>query len=120
MRAARMFRRAGGRPATAGSWLAMIAGVLLGAVAPAVASAVPSDHPITLQRGINLTGWFRFPASLNAIALRRWIDDDAIVALHRVGFGFVRLAVDPAILSVAGVPGRWLRRSAACSMSAWP
>lgn len=90
--------------------VAMLAAVLLGTVVPAGVShaAPPPNRPITLQRGINLTGWFRFPASLDVVALRRWIGDDAIATLHRIGFGFVRLAVDPAVLSAPGVPGAFV------------
>jgi endoglucanase len=65
--------------------------------------APPPDRIASLRHGIALTSWFRFPASTEPAALRNWISDDAIAALHRAGFGFVRLAVDPAVLSAPGV-----------------
>ncbi|MDR3535936.1 MAG: cellulase family glycosylhydrolase [Acetobacteraceae bacterium] len=88
--------------AMVGWWCAILLAVAL--LAGASHAAPPPDRIATLQRGINLTGWFRFPASLDPVALRHWIGDDAIAALHRTGFGFVRLAVDPAVLSAPGVP----------------
>jgi endoglucanase len=68
-------------------------------------AAPPADRIAALQRGINLTGWFRFPGSLDPASLRRWMGDEAIGDLQRAGFSFVRLAVDPAVLSAPGVPG---------------
>ncbi|MBN8904560.1 MAG: cellulase family glycosylhydrolase, partial [Rhodospirillales bacterium] len=46
---------------------------------------------------------FRFPASRDPAALRSWIGDGALATLHRVGFTFVRLPVDPALLAEPGV-----------------
>ena len=48
-----------------------------------------------LSRGINLTNWFRFPASRDPSALANYMTDQALKDLHAVGFDFVRLAVDP-------------------------
>jgi endoglucanase len=47
---------------------------------------------------VNITGWFRFPASHDPAALRAWMSDPAMRHLHAAGFTFVRLAVDPALL----------------------
>ncbi|HYZ24099.1 MAG TPA: cellulase family glycosylhydrolase, partial [Rhodopila sp.] len=53
--------------------------------------------PVPLHRGVNLTNWFRFPASTDAGALRGYIGDRALADLRAAGFDFVRLAVDPAL-----------------------
>ena len=52
-----------------------------------------------LRRGINITGWFRFPASRDPAALNRYLSDHAMAGLRRAGFDFVRLAVDPAVVA---------------------
>lgn len=69
---------------------------------PALAQAPPTllDH---LRRGVAITGWFRFPASRDPAALSRWMSDGAMEDLHRTGFGFVRLAMDPDVLEAKGV-----------------
>jgi endoglucanase len=59
----------------------------------------------TLHRGIALTGWFRFPGRSDPQSLNAWIDDHTIAGLRQAGFDFVRLAVDPSLLSQPGVPG---------------
>jgi endoglucanase len=51
-----------------------------------------------LHRGINITNWFRFPASTDPAALRRYLPASALSELHRSGFDFVRLAIDPAVV----------------------
>ena len=58
----------------------------------------PPDRVAVLQRGVNMTGWFRYPASREPAVLRRWLSDAAMADLKRVGFTFVRLAVDPAVV----------------------
>jgi hypothetical protein len=58
----------------------------------------PPERIAVLSRGINITGWFRYPVSRDPAALRAWIGDKAITDLKRAGFTFVRLAVDPALL----------------------
>ncbi len=65
------------------------------AFAAAVAVAPP---PQPLRRGVNLTNWFRFPPSSDRAALATYFSDDAMAALRRVGFDFVRLAVQPAVV----------------------
>ena len=51
-----------------------------------------------LQRGINITAWFRFPASTDPAVLATYISDQALADLRVAGFDFVRLAVDPAVV----------------------
>ena len=58
----------------------------------------PSERSAVLRRGINITGWFRYPASRDPAALRTWLSDAAMADLRRAGFTFARLAVDPAVL----------------------
>ncbi len=58
----------------------------------------PPERTAVLQRGVNITGWFRYPASRDPAALRRWLSDTAMADLKSAGFTFVRLAVDPAII----------------------
>ena len=58
----------------------------------------PPDHLRALQRGVAITGWFRFPASADPAALRAYLPDPAIADLRRAGFTFVRLPVQPEFL----------------------
>jgi hypothetical protein len=59
-----------------------------------------------LSHGVNITGWFRFPASRDPAALRAWLSDTAMADLKSAGFTFVRLAIDPAVID--GPPMRAL------------
>lgn len=54
-----------------------------------------------LRRGINITAWFRFPASWDPAALGTYVGDPALADLRTTGFDFVRLAVDPEIVASA-------------------
>jgi endoglucanase len=58
----------------------------------------PSPTAERLQRGINITAWFRFPASREPAALSGYMSDQALADLRTAGFDFVRLAVDPAVV----------------------
>ena len=72
---------------------------------PSLARAIPpADRLHALQRGVAITGWFRFPASTDPAALRAYLPDPAIANLRRAGFTFVRLPVQPEFL--LGAPGR--------------
>jgi endoglucanase len=53
--------------------------------------------PITLTRGINITAWFRFPASRDPDALAAYLSDQALADIRAAGFDFVRLAIDPTL-----------------------
>ena len=53
--------------------------------------------PVTLTRGINITGWFRFPVSRDPVVLAAYLSDQALADIRAAGFDFVRLAVDPAV-----------------------
>lgn len=87
----------------------LIARLLLGvfvllAAMPAGRAAPPPARLSALARGVNITHWFRFPPRTDDAGLRFYLDDAAIAALHRAGFTFVRLAVQPELLEAA--PGR--------------
>ena len=76
---------------------------LLLALAMGIAAGPPPQRLGALQRGINITNWFRFPASRDAAALRGYIGDAALAHLRRVGFTFVRLPVQPELLTDASM-----------------
>jgi endoglucanase len=59
-----------------------------------VAHAAP---PVALTRGVNITGWFRFPVSGDPAVLGAYLSDQALADLRAAGFDFVRLAIDPAV-----------------------
>jgi endoglucanase len=63
----------------------------------------PPERIEVLSRGINITGWFRYPASRDPEALRTWLSDTATRDLRRAGFTFVRLAAEPAVLEDAAI-----------------
>ena len=63
---------------------------------------VPAERLHRLERGVNFTNWFRYPARNDDAFLRDYIDDVTLAELHRAGFGFVRLAVQPELLLDAG------------------
>ena len=70
-----------------------------------LAHAAPApDRLSALQRGIAITGWFRFPSSAAPAALRAYLPDSAMADLRRAGFTFVRLPVQPEFLT--GSPER--------------
>ncbi len=56
-----------------------------------------------LNRGVNITGWFRFPASRDPAVLARYMGDRALSGLRAAGFDFVRLAVDPDLLDAGAL-----------------
>jgi endoglucanase len=60
-------------------------------------SLPPARVPASLTRGINLTAWFRFPASRDPAVLAAYLSDQALADLRGAGFDFVRLAIDPEV-----------------------
>ena len=71
-------------------------------------TAPPSGRPCAgatvrhaLTRGINITGWFRFPASRDPAVLAAYLSDQALADLRAAGFDFVRLAIDPDVTDTA-------------------
>jgi endoglucanase len=62
---------------------------------------LPSCTPVVLTRGINITGWFRFPASRDPAVLAAYLSDQALADLRTAGFDFVRLAIDPDVNDTA-------------------
>ncbi|MGH7153241.1 MAG: glycoside hydrolase family 5 protein, partial [Acetobacteraceae bacterium] len=69
--------------------------------APGAAAAPAPDRVAVLRRGVNLTNWFRFPASAAPAALGAYLSDAAIDDLRRTGFTVVRLAVQPEFLTAS-------------------
>ena len=61
--------------------------------------AAADEPPPTLRRGINITHWFRYPPDGNSDAFRNYVDDAALEQLRLVGFTFIRLPVQPSMLS---------------------
>jgi endoglucanase len=78
-------------------WLALGVLVWLLPVVGRADPSVPLPTPATLTRGINITGWFRFPVSRDPAVLAAYLSDQALADLRTAGFDFVRLAVDPAV-----------------------
>ncbi len=77
-------------------WLHAVA-ILLLSLSTAHATP-PPDRLAILQRGVNLTNWFRYPARQDAAAIRTYMSDAAMADLHRAGFTYVRLPVQPEFL----------------------
>jgi endoglucanase len=68
--------------------------------APRSAGSPPRQAlPVALTRGINITAWFRFPARSDPASLAAYLSDQALADLRAAGFDFVRLAVDPAVVT---------------------
>jgi len=61
-----------------------------------------AEPPSTLRRGINITHWFRYPLDRNGEALRNYVDDSVLEQLRRLGFTFVRIPIQPDLLSARG------------------
>ena len=61
--------------------------------------AAAGEPPASLRRGINITHWFRYPPSSDAAALRNYVGDKLLDDLRHVGFTFIRLPVQPDLLS---------------------
>ena len=80
----------------------MIGYRLLAAILALTLLTAAGELPATLRRGINITHWFRFPPRRDPTALRDYLDDAALAELKRAGFTFVRVAVQPDLLSQPG------------------
>lgn len=61
----------------------------------AICLALPAMAQPVLRRGVNITGWFRFPVSHDPAVLARYMTDSALDDLRAAGFDFVRLAIAP-------------------------
>ncbi|MFL5286797.1 MAG: glycoside hydrolase family 5 protein [Rhodopila sp.] len=58
-----------------------------------------ADNPPRLSRGINITGWFRFPPNRDPAVLAGYLSDQALADLRSAGFDFARLAIDPDLVA---------------------
>lgn len=79
----------------------LLAIVLLGTGSMPGQATPPADRLAALERGINLTNWFRYPAQADDAALRGYLSDAAMTGMRDAGFTFVRLAVQPELLQAA-------------------
>jgi endoglucanase len=80
--------------------LGLVAWLTPAAGAPACPGHDPACRPEALTRGINITGWFRFPVSRDPAVLAAYMSDRALADLRADGFDFVRLAVDPDVIDM--------------------
>ncbi len=75
--------------------------ILVSLLSTGLLAAIPAANaePVRLTRGVNLTNWFRYPSSRDPAALAAYLSDRALADLQATGFDFVRLAVDPEVVS---------------------
>jgi endoglucanase len=82
-------------------WLVALAGLIgVGLIGIGLVTARPvkaAAPPPALTRGINITAWFRFPASRDPAVLGAYLSDRALADIRAAGFDFVRLAIDPIV-----------------------
>lgn len=76
----------------------LLLGLWLCGLATPAPAAPPDERLALLRRGVNVTAWFRYPASGDPARLATYMGDRAITDLRSAGFTFVRLAVDPALI----------------------
>jgi endoglucanase len=81
----------------------LLAGALSLALASMTAAAsamaqLPPEQRAVLRRGLNITNWFRFPASAEPARLRAYLPDAAMAEIRAAGFTFVRLCIQPQVL----------------------
>jgi endoglucanase len=62
-------------------------------------SGIADAGAVTLTRGVNVTNWFRYPPSRDPVVLAKYLNDQALADLRTAGFDFVRLAIDPDVVS---------------------
>ena len=66
------------------------------------ASARPTaDRIAVLQRGVNVTHWFRFPPNRSPAVLANYLSDADLRRLRRAGFTFLRIPVQPDVAAAA-------------------
>ena len=73
---------------------------VLGVLLWLAAGAQAAPPQAALTHGINITAWFRFPASRDPAKLGTYLTDQALADLQRAGFDFIRLAIDPEVAEV--------------------
>lgn len=59
---------------------------------------IPPAQLAVLRRGLNITNWFRFPASSEPGRLRAYVPDSAMAEIRAAGFTFIRLCIQPQVL----------------------
>ncbi len=78
-------------------WVALVLWLGL-TMLPAAHAEVLPDRLAHLARGVNVTNWFRFPASKDPVAIRAYLGDRALLQLRQRGFTAIRLPVQPEYL----------------------
>lgn len=68
------------------------------AIAPGLRAAVPEARIARLQRGLNITNWFRFPIAGTHAHFRSYISDAEIARFRAWGVDYIRLPVQPELL----------------------
>ena len=69
--------------------------------AGAAAARPPPARIAALQRGINITHWFRFPPSVSPAALTNYLSDRDLERLRQAAFTFLRIPIEPQIARAA-------------------
>lgn len=69
------------------------------------AALPPPERLAALARGVNVAHWFRFPPSWQEADVVGYLRDSDLGALRAAGFTFIRLPVDPAVVTLPD--GRW-------------
>lgn len=68
----------------------------------ALAQSVAFQRASSLRHGINLSGWFASSRDLSAAHLANFTNAADLKAIHAMGFDFVRLGIDPALIERHG------------------
>ena len=66
--------------------------------------AVAFRRAATLTRGINASGWFGGWGDYSADHTSKWITADDLAEMHKLGFTYVRIGVDPVYFGTYGRP----------------
>lgn len=74
----------------------------LGAVQMLPAQDIAFQRAATLRHGINLSGWFASSRDLTAQHFANFTNAEDLKEIHAMGFDYVRLGVDPALIERHG------------------
>lgn len=76
--------------------------MVLAAPAAILAQNVAFERAATLEHGINLSGWFASARDLSPQHIAIFTTEADLKAIHAMGFDFVRLGIDPALIERHG------------------
>lgn len=76
--------------------------MVLAAPAAILAQNVAFERAATLEHGINLSGWFASARDLSPQHIATFTTEADLKAIHAMGFDFVRLGIDPALIERHG------------------